>query len=215
MTTTTNASRPWSPTDRDRMIYRWVKFDGHKQAWVAQQLDLHQTTISRIVDRYERWIAHGGPAQQGGLSHDERRRAQRWITFERNEWLLASAMRLAGEMERAIDTSKSNIKTYASEPSREVEVRTEHSVLDRSGLAARYLRLAFRINMEQQKLVEQADLPALDPLTLDINEFSQATADSRSGFQRQLPLRSRSHGTSRFRQIPNPPLFRESPHGSR
>ena len=96
-------THPWSPADRDRMIYKWARFDGHKQSWIAQQLDLNQSTVSRIVDRYERWLAHGGPAQEGSLSHDERRRAQRWLTYQRNEWILASAMRLAGEMERAGD----------------------------------------------------------------------------------------------------------------
>ena len=69
------ATQPWTPTDRDRLIFQWVKFDGHKQSWVATQLGMHQTTVSRIVDRYERWIAHGGPSQQGGLSRDERLRA--------------------------------------------------------------------------------------------------------------------------------------------
>ena len=36
--TTTPATRTWTPSDRDRMIYKWVKFDGHKQSWVADQL---------------------------------------------------------------------------------------------------------------------------------------------------------------------------------
>jgi hypothetical protein len=173
----------WNPTDRDRMIYRWVKFDGHKQSWVADQLDMNQSTVSRIIDRYERWIAHGGPAQQGALSHDERRRAQRWLTFERNEWLLASAMRLAGEMEHLSDASKSTTTHHCSDPSREIEVRTENSIRDRTGTVCRYLRLAFRINMEQQKLADQDDLSALEPFTLNANEYSVALADSRAGFQ--------------------------------
>jgi hypothetical protein len=177
MTTTTATFRPWAPTERDRMIYRWVKFDGHKQSWVAEQLEMHQSTVSRIIDRYERWIAHGGPAQQGALARDERIRAQRWLTYERNEWILTSCLRLAGEMERMSDTSKSTTKHYCSEPSREIEVRTENSIRDRTGVAARYLRLAHRINMEQKKLVEQDDLPALEPLLLDEHEYSEALAD--------------------------------------
>ena len=51
--TTTPATRTWTPSDRDRMIYKWVKFDGHKQSWVAQQLDLNQSSVSRICERYE------------------------------------------------------------------------------------------------------------------------------------------------------------------
>jgi transposase len=186
--TTTTATKTWSPTDRERMIYRWVKFDGHKQSWVAQQLDMHQSTVSRIVDRYERWIAHGGASQNGAPSRAERLRAQRWLTYERNEWILASCMRLAGEMERALDTSRSTTTHHAIDPTRELEVRTEHKVLDRSGTAARFLRLAHRVNMDQQKLVEKDDLPELEPLSLDPNEFSDATADSRSGFQYQTPF---------------------------
>jgi hypothetical protein len=89
----------WNPSDRDRMIYKWAKFDGHKQSWIAEQLELNQSNVSRILDRYERWIAHGGPAQQGGLTRDERLRAQVWLTYERNEWIIATAQRIAGEME--------------------------------------------------------------------------------------------------------------------
>jgi len=179
-TNTTHApSRPWSPTDRDRLIYHWVKFDGHKQTWVADQLGLNQSTVSRIVDRYERWIARGGLTQQGSPSRDERIRAQRWLTYERNEWILASCMRLANEMERPMDTSNSTILHHAVDPSREIEVRTAHKTLERSGTACRFLRLAHRVNMDQEKLLAKLDLPALEPLTLDPNEYSAATADAR------------------------------------
>src|SRR5262245_52623103 len=75
--------RDWTPSDRDRLVFQWVKFEGHTQGWVAEQLEINQSTVSRIVERYERWIAHGGPARQGGLSHDERLRAQLWLTYER------------------------------------------------------------------------------------------------------------------------------------
>jgi len=161
------ASQPWSPTDRDRLIFQWVKFDGHKQSWVASQLGIHQITVSRIVDRYERWIAHGGPSQQGGLSRDERLRAQRWLTYERNEWILNSALRIAGEMEHPTDVSQSTITRSPQDYTKETEVRTQHATLHRSGLAARFLRLAHRINMDQQKLVERDPLPDLEPLSID------------------------------------------------
>src|SRR6187551_791621 len=114
MTTPTTSTRPWTPTNRDRMIYRWIKFEGFKQSWVAQQLDIDQSTVSRVVDRYERWIARGGAIQQGAPSRDERLRAQRWLTYERNEWILTSALRIAGEMEQMSDTSKSTTKHYCS-----------------------------------------------------------------------------------------------------
>ena len=52
------------------------------------------------------------------------------------------------EMERAIDTSKSTISRPQSRPSQEKEIRTEHRVLDRSGMASRFLRLAHRVGMD-------------------------------------------------------------------
>jgi hypothetical protein len=179
----TTTSRSWSPSDRDRLIYRWVKFDGHKQSWVADQLGMNQSTVSRIVDRYERWIAHGGPVREGGLSRDERLRAQIWLTYERNESIITSALRMASEMEQMSDSSKSTTKHYCSEPSREIEVRTENSIRDRTDKACRYLRLAYRVGMDQLQLLEKYDLPALEPFTLDPNEYSEALADSRSGLQ--------------------------------
>lgn len=158
---------PFTPSDRDRVIFKWVKFDGRSQGWVAQQLNVHQSTISRVIERYERWIARGGPSESGGMTRDERLRYQRWMTYERNELLLTSCLRLAAEMEQTLDTTKSNILHHASEPSRDLEIRTEHKVLDRSGNACRYLRLAFRLNMEQLKLVAQDELDPLPPLTID------------------------------------------------
>jgi len=173
-------SREWSPSDRERLIFQWVKFEGHTQSWVASQLNMHQSTVSRIVERYERWIARGGPARRGGISHDERLRSQRWLTYERNEWVISSALRLAGEMERAIETSRSNIKRDVTDPIRELEVRTEYKMLDRSGIAARFLRLAHRVGMDQLELVEQEPLADLDPLTIDEAEL-ELDCESRVG----------------------------------
>jgi hypothetical protein len=180
---TSAPNRSWAPSNRDRLIYTWVRFEGRSQAWAACELNLNQSTVSRIIDRYERWIAHGGPSQNGGLNRDERLRAQHYLTYERNEWILASCMRLAIQMEHFSDTSKSTTKHYCSDPSRELEVHTQHSVLDRTGKVCRYLRLAHRVNMDQKKLVEQENFPALEPLTLDPNEYSQANADARDGSQ--------------------------------
>jgi hypothetical protein len=161
------ASRPWSPTSREQLIFHWVKFEGHTQAWVAMQLDIDQSTVSRIVDRYQRWIARGGPAYHGSPTHDERLRAQRWLTYERNEWILASALRIAGEMEHATEASRSVIARPMSNPSKESEIRTESKTIDRSAVACRYLRLAHHINMVQKKLIEEEPLPTLEPLTIE------------------------------------------------
>jgi hypothetical protein len=160
------ASRPWSPTKRDRLIFHWVKFEGHTQSWVAHQFDIDQSTVSRIVDRYQRWIARGGPAQDS-MSHEERIRANQWLTIERNEWILTSALRIAGKMEEAAEGSSTVIARNMAHPSQETEMRSESHTIDRSGIACRYLRLAFQINMVQKKLIAEQPLPALEPLTIE------------------------------------------------
>jgi hypothetical protein len=162
------ASHPeWTPSDRERLVFQWVKFEGRTQGWVAEQLSIHQSTVSRMVERYEKWIAHGGPGRRGGLDHDERLRAQRWLTYERNEWILSAALRIAAEIEQPCDATKSTISRSAASPSQETEIRTQHMTVDRSGTVARYLRLAHRVNMENLKLVEEEPLPALKPLTFE------------------------------------------------
>ena len=120
--------------------------------------------MSRTLQRYERWQARAEPREGGRLDHAERLRAQRWLTYERNERILASCLRMAGDMEGFIDVSQSTIRRdgIAGEGN---EIRTVHSTLDRSGIASRFLRLAFRINMEQLKLTEQEPLAPLPPLS--------------------------------------------------
>jgi hypothetical protein len=167
--------RPWQPSDRDHLIFRWVKFEGQTQGWVAQQFNIDQSTVSRIIQRYERWQAHAQPGEAGRLAHAERLRAQRWLTYERNELMLAACLRIAGDMEGFTDVSKSTVCHQASQPSKELEVRTQHARIDRSGIAARFLRLGFRINMEQLKLVELDPLPPLPPLSPD--DFDDLDAD--------------------------------------
>ncbi len=166
----------WAPDDTDRLVYQWVKFEGKRQTWVATAVGVDQSTVSRIVQRYEKWQAHATPATDGRLSDAERKRAQRWLTYERNEILIASSLRIATEMEGFLDVSKSVTSRPLSEPTAERELRTEHSVVDRSSIAARFLRLAFRINMEQQKLVEKEPLAEL-PL-LDEDEIAEQEADA-------------------------------------
>jgi len=152
--------RAWAPDAQDHQVFHWVRFEGKRQTWVAYQLGINQATVSRIVERYERWQAHAKEREGGRLDAAERLRAQRWLTYERNEVILASALRIANEMEGFTDVSKSVISRPLSQPSAEREMRTETAVIDRHGIAARFLRLAFRINMEQLKLVEQ-DAPPL------------------------------------------------------
>jgi len=173
------SSRRWTPDGNDHLIFQWVKLKGHSQDWVATQLGISQSTVSRVVQRYERWQAHAKEREGGRLDHAERLRAQRWLTFERNEALLASCLRIANEMEGFTDVSKSTIRRGQSLTD-EREVCTQHSTIDRSGIAARFLRLAFRINMEQLKLAELDPPPAPQPLTEDqlAAELQDAAADA-------------------------------------
>jgi hypothetical protein len=173
------ARRPWKPDGTDHLIFQWAKMEGRSQGWVAMQLNISQATVSRVVQRYERWQAHAKEREGGRLDPSERLRAQRWLTFERNELMLASCLRIAGKLEDVVDSSRSTIRRPLSDPLAESEVRTEHFTLDRTGMAARFLRLAFKINMEQLKLAELEQPPLPEPLTaeeLDAEERADAAA---------------------------------------
>ena len=66
-TTRSPASRqrkPWQPGERDHLAYEWTRFRGKPQWWVANELGVDQSTVSRIVARYEKWLAEksGAPA---------------------------------------------------------------------------------------------------------------------------------------------------------
>jgi hypothetical protein len=153
--------------------------EGKSQSLVASMFEVSQPTISRIVQRYERWQAHASERAGGRLDDAERLRFQRWLTFERNEVILANCLRIANEMEGFTGVSKSTIRRPSHAPSRETEIRTEHSQIDRSGIAARFLRLAFQINMQQLKLAERDPAPAAEPLSAEevARQAREAAAD--------------------------------------
>ena len=138
---------------KDEFIYELVKFGGKSQAWVACDLGISQGTVSRAIQRVERRQAQANPREEGRLDPQERLRVQRWLTYERNERLLASCLRIAGDVEGFMDISRTTISRNGL-VGEENKVQTVHATLDRSGTAARFLRLAFRINMEQLKLME-------------------------------------------------------------
>jgi hypothetical protein len=79
----------WAPDHDDHFIYWWVKLEGNTQTSVASQLGVSQGTISRTIKRYERWQTRAEAAADGRLNHAELR-AQRWLTYERNELILAA-----------------------------------------------------------------------------------------------------------------------------
>jgi hypothetical protein len=184
MTTTASSAvrqsrtrRPWTPTDVDHEIFQWVKCEGFSQAWTASQHGLSQATVSRIVQRYERWQAHAAAREGGRLDHAERLRTQRWLTFERNELILAHCLRIAGQVEGFADRQNSVTSYPQGQPGREAMVRRESACIDRTGMVARFLRLAFRINMEQLKLAESDEPPPASPLS-DEELAAEAAADA-------------------------------------
>src|SRR2546430_7025443 len=127
---------------------------GKTQAEVASMFGIDQSTVSRIIQRVERWQAHAKARENGRLDPQERLRAQRWLTYERNELIVASCLRIAKEMGGFTELSKSTISRPIDRPSARSEVRTEGRTIDRHGVAARFLRLAWRINMDQLKLAD-------------------------------------------------------------
>ena len=158
-------ARPtWSPDANDHLVYHWVKFGGKTQELAARLLGISQPTVSRMIDRYERWQAHA-EREGGRLDHAERLRAQRWLTYERNELILGSCLRIAAEMEGFTELTKSVVNRPISQFTQETEIRSESATIDRHGVASRFLRLAFRINMEQLKLVAQDPPPLPEPLS--------------------------------------------------
>ena len=191
--TTTNQT--WQPNDNDHLIYDWVKMQGKTQAEVSSLLRIHQGTVSRVIQRYDRWLAHMKARENGRLDPKERLRAQRQLTFDRNELILASCLRIAKETEGFIDASRSTVSRPLHAPSQENELRTTSFTIDRTGTVCRFLRLAHRINMEQDKLavvLARMDDPVPEPLT------DEQLADQAR--QAALDDAEIASGTLRFRQ---------------
>jgi len=189
--------RGWAPDATDHLVYQWVTFEGKRQTWVATAIGVDQSTVSRIVQRYEKWQAHATPATDGRLSDAERKRAQRWLTFQRNELIIASSLRIAHEMEGFIDVSKSVLSHPAGDPAAQREVRTEHMVVDRSAIAARFLRLVHRINMDQLKLSEKEPLPDLPPLNDE--EVAEQEADAAAVTRQQEATAARAQASQAYK----------------
>jgi hypothetical protein len=168
----TRKRRAWQPEARDHYIYHLVKFEGHTQGEAASMQRISQATVSRIIDRYERWQAHADPREGGRLDPAERLRAQRWLTYERNELILGSALRIARAVEGTAELWKT-VRTEPGDPYRrdKASVKDETTMIDRTGVAARFLRLAFKVNMEQLALVEK-DPPPL-PGALNAEEIAE------------------------------------------
>ena len=174
----TRHRRPWTPDDSDREIFEYVRMGGQTQAEVALRLGISQSTVSRVVMRYERWQARAKPREAGRLEHGERLRSQRVLTFERNELLLASCLRMAARMESNLNYVH-KLTRHKSGSDRE-QISSSDVQLDSCGVASRFLRLAFRINMEQLKLVNEEELPELPPLSAEEIEEEELAAEAAS-----------------------------------
>jgi len=161
----TRSRRPWTPDALHLEIFERVRMLGEKQQEIALSLGINQSTVSRIVARVERWQSRATPKEAGRLTHGERLRTQTSLTFERNELLLASCLRMASRMEST--TNYVHTTTRRQDPATREKITLCDEQLDSCGVAARFLRLAFRINMEQLKLVREEELPPLPPLSAE------------------------------------------------
>ena len=68
------SNRAWSPSGDDHLIFEWVKMQGKTQSEVAGMFGIDQSTVSRIIQRYERWQAHAKARENGRLDPQERLR---------------------------------------------------------------------------------------------------------------------------------------------
>ena len=175
----TRQRKAWAPGDDDHAIYRYVKVDCKSQSFVADLFGISQPTISRIVERYEKWQAHADARASGLLDHAERVRAQRALTYLRNEKVITTCLRLAGEVEGIQEVNDSIHQAPDGGLAGMREIRCVNRMLDRTGMASRFLRLAQRTGKEQLELVElePAIMPA--PLTAEeeAEQETQAAAD--------------------------------------
>ncbi len=176
--------KAWAPTGDDYAVYHLVMLDGKSQHYVAQIFGISQPTVSRIVERYERWQAHAGPREEGRLDPAERVRAQRSLTYMRNEKIIRNCLRLAGEVEGFQEVSHSTSALAAGSPTGQRELRIVNSMLDRTGMVSRFMRLAFRVGAEQLKLVEQEPAAMPQPLSDEEQAAEEAAAAAaRAEFQ--------------------------------
>src|SRR5262245_2888380 len=182
--TSAAATRPrWTPNHNDHLIYDWVKMQGKTQREVSSLLEIHQSPVSRVIQPYERWLAHLKSRENGRRDPQERLRAQRQLTCDRNELILGSCLHIAQDMEGSLDGTRTTLAGPSIAHKSEDVVRTTHFTIDRTGTVCRFLRLAHRINMEQEQLVVRMakdDVAPANPLTEEdlAEEARQAALDA-------------------------------------
>ncbi len=176
---------------------------GKTQAEVASLLDIHQGTVSRVIQRYERWLAHLKSRENGRLDPQERLRAQHQLTYDRNELILASCLRIARDTEGSLDSSRSTVSRPVGSYSQESEISTTHFTIDRTGTVCRFLRLAHRINMEQDKLAAQLATQD-DPLPIPLSAEELAEQDRQAALDAAELATSQALNGSTARTKPRP-----------
>jgi len=191
MTTTSHHSpngqprkrRDWAPNGDDHLIFDFVRMKGKTQECVAMELGISQSTVSRVLQRYERWQAHAKDREGGRLDPGERLRAQRWLAAERNELMLASCLRIANRME-GLHYSTSMTREHGPGAAGET-IRTHQQEVDCSGVAARFYRLALRLNQELLKLAEKDQPPPPPPLSAEeLQELEEQAAETTEELRR-------------------------------
>src|SRR4029079_4974238 len=121
--TTTSQHQAYQPSGDELLIFEFAKMQGKTQSEVARMFGINQSTVSRIIHRIERWQAHAQARENGRLDPHERLAAQRWLTYERNELILASCLRIAHEMEGFTELSKSTISRPVDRPAQNPQHR--------------------------------------------------------------------------------------------
>jgi ParB-like chromosome segregation protein Spo0J len=187
----TRRRRQWSPSDRERLAYRWHKHQGLTQEEVGGRLGVHQTTISRMVRRVESWEARLRQTPEGRL---ELQHARRWSTMDQNDEVIRMCFRQVDELQYGKDYSTSRLHKPAGDPCAPMDVVTENGVRDYSGVIVRFLALAFRVNMQQLRISEMkplADLPELSDEEIDAQiAESEALEAEIAAHERQLSQKS-------------------------
>src|SRR5262245_47647092 len=82
-----------TPSRRNQDIFRRVAAGGEAQQAVAGELELHPSTVCRIVEQVRRWLAAGSPGQPDALDPIQQRRLDRQLARERHLAIYERAMR--------------------------------------------------------------------------------------------------------------------------
>jgi hypothetical protein len=177
----TKRRHPRTPSRRNQEIYAAVKIRGCRQIDVAKDSGLTQGRVSEIIAQVEKWRAHAAAADQGTLTQQEQRRADRWLVRQCLEELFQMTMRaMAGRRSPSAgptDDSPSareatpsnpqsairNPQSAASNPQSEIRNPQSPDSLRQQALDLQRTKTALRITEDILKFSELDPLPEPQP----------------------------------------------------